>query len=160
MPSEHQAVLDARDKRVAIVVSRFNEHITRKLVDGAVDCLVRHGADESKIDVYWVSGAFELPQATARILRKNEKLDGALCLGALIRGETSHFDVLASTVARSIDSLATGSDTPIAFGVITADTLDQAIDRAGGKHGNQGWHSALALIDLMNLWHGNSGSNG
>jgi 6,7-dimethyl-8-ribityllumazine synthase len=152
MPNEHQAILDAKGKRVAIVVSRFNEHVTRRLVDGAVDCLVRHGAGEDDIDVYWVSGSFELPQATAKILKQNKNADGVLCLGALIRGETSHFDVLASTVARSIDSLATSSDKPIAFGVITADTLDQAIDRAGGKHGNQGWHSALSLIDLMNLW--------
>ena len=152
MPNEHHAILDAKGKRVAIVVSRFNEHVTRRLVDGAVDCLVRHGASETDIDVYWVSGSFELPQATAKILKQNKSADGVLCLGALIRGETSHFDVLASTVARSIDSLATASDKPIAFGVITADTLDQAIDRAGGKHGNQGWHSALSLIDLMNLW--------
>ena len=151
MPTEHRAILDAKGKRVAIVVSRFNDHVTRRLVEGAVDCFVRHGADEANIDVYWVTGSFELPQATARVLRKT-KADGILCLGALIRGETSHFDVLASTVARSIDALATQNDTPIAFGVITADTLDQAIDRAGGKHGNQGWHSALSLIDLMNLW--------
>jgi 6,7-dimethyl-8-ribityllumazine synthase len=151
MPNEHRALLDAKGKRVAIVVSRFNEHVTRRLVDGAVDCLVRHGADESSIDVYWVSGSFELPQATARVIKKS-KADGVLCLGALVRGETSHFDVLSSTVARSIDALATKSDTPIAFGVITADTLDQAIERAGGKHGNQGWHSAVSLIDLMNLW--------
>jgi 6,7-dimethyl-8-ribityllumazine synthase len=152
MPNEHQAMLDAKGKRVAIVVSRFNEHVTRRLVDGAVDCLVRHGANDSDIDVYWVSGSFELPQAAARVLQKNKNVSGLICLGALVRGETSHFDVLASTVARSIDSLATKSDKPIAFGVITADTLDQAIDRAGGKHGNQGWHSALSLIDLMNLW--------
>jgi 6,7-dimethyl-8-ribityllumazine synthase len=152
MPSVHQAMLDAKGKRVAIVVSRFNEHVTRRLVDGAVDCLVRHGANDSDIDVYWVSGSFELPQAAARVLQKNKNVSGLICLGALVRGETSHFDVLASTVARSIDSLATKSDKPIAFGVITADTLDQAIDRAGGKHGNQGWHSALSLIDLMNLW--------
>ena len=145
-------MLDAKGKRVAIVVSRFNEHVTRRLVDGAVDCLVRHGAKETDIDVYWVSGSFELPQATAKVLKQNKNTDGVLCLGALIRGETSHFDVLASTVARSIDSLATSNDKPIAFGVITADTLDQAIDRAGGKHGNQGWYSALSLIDLMNLW--------
>jgi 6,7-dimethyl-8-ribityllumazine synthase len=150
MPNEYRAILDAKNKRIAIVVSRFNEHVTNRLVDGAVDCLVRHGADESNIDVYWVSGSFELPQATSRIIKKS-KADGVLCLGALVRGETSHFDVLASTVARSIDALATQSDTPIAFGVITADTLDQAIERSGGKHGNQGWHSALSLIDLMNL---------
>ncbi len=150
MPNEHRALLNAKGKRVVIVVSRFNENVTRRLVEGAVDCLVRHGADESNIDVYWVSGSFELPQAAARVLKRT-KADGALCLGALIRGETSHFDVLASTVARSIDTLAVGSDVPIAFGVITADTLEQAIDRAGGKHGNQGWNSALSLIDLMNL---------
>ena len=152
MPNEHQAILDAKGKRVAIVVSRFNEHVTRRLVDGAVDCLVRHGADQGDIDVYWVSGSFELPQATAKILKRNDKADGVLCLGALIRGETSHFDILASTVARSIDALATQSDKPVAFGVVTADTLDQAVNRAGGKHGNKGWDSALSLIDLMNLW--------
>ena len=151
MSNEHRAILDAKGKRVVIVVSRFNEHITRKLVDGAIDCLVRHGADDKDIDIYWVSGSFELPQATARILARS-KADGVLCLGALIRGETSHFDVLATTVARSIDALATRSEVPIAYGVITADTLDQAIDRAGGKQGNHGWNSALSLIDLMNLW--------
>ena len=150
MPNEHRALLNAKGKRVVIVVSRFNENVTRRLVEGAVDCLVRHGAEESNIDVYWVSGSFELPQAAARVLKRT-KADGALCLGALIRGETSHFDVLASTVARSIDTLAVGSEIPIAFGVITADTLEQAIDRAGGKHGNQGWNSALSLIDLMNM---------
>lgn len=150
MVNEHRAVLNAQGKRVAMVVSRFNEHVTRRLVDGAIDCLVRHGADEASIDVFWVAGSFELPQATARILNA-KKPDGLICLGALIRGETAHFDVLASTVARSVDSLATSSDIPVAFGVITTDTLDQAIDRAGGKHGNQGWNSALALIELMNL---------
>ena len=150
MAKEHRAVLDARGKKVAIVVSRFNEHVTRRLVDGAIDCLVRHGADEKQIDVYWVAGSFELPQATAKVLN-GTKLDGAICLGALIRGETAHFDVLASTVTRSSDALATASDIPVAFGVITTDTLDQAVDRAGGKHGNQGWNSALALIELMNL---------
>ena len=80
MPNEHQAILDAKGKRVSIVVSRFNEHVTRRLVDGAVDCLVRHGADQADIDVYWVSGAFELPQATAKILKQNDKADGVLCL--------------------------------------------------------------------------------
>jgi 6,7-dimethyl-8-ribityllumazine synthase len=151
MANEHRAVLDAQGKRVSIVVSRYNEHVTRRLVDGAVDCLVRHGADETNVDVFWVAGSFELPQATAKVL-KQKKADGVICLGALIRGETVHFDVLASTVTRSVDSLATNSDIPVAFGVITTDTLDQAIDRAGGKHGNQGWNSALALIELMNLW--------
>jgi len=150
MAKEHRAILDASGKKVGIVVSRFNEHVTRRLVDGAIDCLVRHGADEKQIDVYWVAGSFELPQATAKVIG-GKKLDGVICLGALIRGETAHFDVLASTVARSIDALATASDIPVAFGVITADTLDQAVDRAGGKHGNQGWNSALALIELMNL---------
>lgn len=150
MAKEHRAVLDARGKKVAIVVSRYNEHVTRRLVDGAVDCLVRHGADENQISVYWVAGSFELPQATSKVL-KGKQVDGAICLGALIRGETIHFDVLASTVTRSIDALAAASDVPIAYGLITTDTLDQAIDRAGGKHGNQGWNSALALIELMNL---------
>lgn len=150
MANEHRAVLDARGKRVAIVVSRFNENVTRRLVDGAVDCLVRHGADENNIDVFWVAGSFELSQATAKVIKAN-KHDGAICLGALIRGETIHFDVLASTVARSIDALARRGETPVSYGVVTADTLDQAIDRAGGKHGNQGWNSALSIIELMNL---------
>jgi 6,7-dimethyl-8-ribityllumazine synthase len=144
-------MLDARGRRVAIVASRFNEHVTRRLVDGAVDCLVAHGASDDAIDVYWVSGAFELPQAAARIAR-GRKADGVICVGALIRGETPHFDVLSRTVGSALESLAVANDTPLTFGVLTVDTTEQAVERAGGKNGNAGWNAALALVELLGLW--------
>jgi 6,7-dimethyl-8-ribityllumazine synthase len=148
MPEEHRARLDATGKRIAIVVSRFNDFVTKRLVEGAVDCLISHGAKDSEIEVYWVAGAFELPQMASRIVRK-ERADGIVCLGALVRGETIHFDVLASSVASAIERIGTDGDVPVGFGVITADTMEQAIDRAGGKHGNVGWNSALAVIEMM-----------
>jgi len=151
MPNERRAKLDANGKRVAIVVSRFNDFVTRRLVDGAVDCLVSHGAADGDIDVYWVAGAFELPQLAARVSRAR-KADGIVCLGALVKGETIHFDVLASSVGSALENLGTTGPVPVTFGVITADTMEQAIDRAGGKHGNAGWSAALSLVELMGLW--------
>jgi len=151
MPNNHRARLDASGRRVAIVASRFNEHVTRRLVDGAVDCLVSHGAADGDIDVYWVNGSFELPQAAARLAR-SRKADGIVCVGALIRGETPHFDVLARTVGSSLASLALAEDTPLTFGVLTVDTTEQAVERAGGKNGNAGWNAAQALVELLGLW--------
>jgi len=151
MPNNHRARLDASGRRVAIVASRFNEHVTRRLVEGAVDCLVSHGAADGDIDVYWVNGSFELPQAAAKLSR-SRKADGIVCVGALIRGETPHFDVLARTVGSSLESLAVAEDTPLTFGVLTVDTTEQAVERAGGKNGNAGWNAALALVELLGLW--------
>jgi 6,7-dimethyl-8-ribityllumazine synthase len=151
MPNEHRASLDGRGKRVAIVVSRFNDFITRRLVDGAVDCLTAHGTGDSSIDVYWVAGSFELPQLAAKIARE-ERCDGIICLGALVRGETIHFDVLANSVGSALESLGVEGPVPVTFGVITADSMEQAIDRAGGKHGNVGWNAALSLVEMMSHW--------
>jgi 6,7-dimethyl-8-ribityllumazine synthase len=151
MPRELRARLDGSGRRVAIVASRFNDFVTRRLVDGAVECLTGHGVEDGAIDVYWVAGSFELPQLAARIARAG-RADGIVCLGALIRGETIHFDVLASSVASALESLGVEGDVPVTFGVITADTMEQAVDRAGGKHGNVGWNAALSLVEMMSHW--------
>ncbi len=151
MPNDHRAKLDASGRRVAIVASRFNEHVTRRLVDGAVDCLVAHGGADGDIDVYWVNGAFELPQVASRLARA-KKADGIIAVGCLIRGETLHFEVLARAVGAELESLAVANDLPVAFGVLTVDTTDQAVERSGGKHGNAGWNAALALVEMMGLW--------
>lgn len=151
MPNLHEGRLDAGGKRVAIVASRFNDFVTHRLVDGAVDCLVRNGADESAIDIYWVPGSFEIPQLVQKISQSME-FDGLICMGTIVRGDTHHFDVLAGTVIKAIANISLGSPIPITHGLITADSPDQAMDRAGGKGGNKGWESALALIEMMNLW--------
>jgi len=151
MPNLHEGRLDAKGKRVAIVASRFNDFVTHRLVDGAIDCLTRNGADESSLDIYWVPGSFEVPQL-AHKLSQTTKFDGILCLGTIIRGDTYHFDVLSGSVFRSIADLASRSQIPVTHGLITADSPDQAMDRAGGKGGNKGWDGAQALIEMMNLW--------
>jgi 6,7-dimethyl-8-ribityllumazine synthase len=151
MPNEHRARLNASGRRVAIVASRFNEHVTRRLVDGAVDCLVAHGASQGDIDVYWVNGSFELPQTASRLARAKE-FDGIIAAGCLIRGETLHFEVLARSVGSALESIAVDSGVPLTFGVLTVDTTDQAVERAGGKHGNAGWNAALSLVELLGLW--------
>ncbi len=151
MPKIHEGKLNAEDKRVAIIASRFNDFLTRRLVDGAIDCLMRHGANDAELDVFWVPGAFEIPQMALRIGEKKNH-DGILCLGTLIRGETPHFEVLSASVIRSIEGIASRTGIPLSFGLVTADTVEQAMDRAGAKRGNKGWDSALALIEMMKLW--------
>jgi 6,7-dimethyl-8-ribityllumazine synthase len=148
MPNDHRARLDASGRRVAVVASRFNELVTKRLVEGAVDGLRAHGVGEDAIDVYWVSGAFEIPQLAARLARE-KKVDGVVWAGAIIRGETSHYDVLSKTVAESIEAAALSTGVPMTLAVLTTDTLEQAVDRAGGKHGNAGWNAAVALVELM-----------
>ena len=151
MPTVHEGNLDAGKKRVAIVAGRFNDFVTSRLVSSAVDCLVRHGVDDKDIAVHWVPGSFEVPQLALR-LGKTGKLDGIVCLGAIIRGETNHFDNLCTSVIRSVSDIPTLCDVPVTYGIVTAETLDQAMNRAGGKNGNKGWDSALALIELMSHW--------
>ncbi|MEJ2721171.1 MAG: 6,7-dimethyl-8-ribityllumazine synthase [bacterium] len=151
MPNLHEGKLDARGKRVAIIASRFNDFVTHRLVDGAVDCFVRNGAEDSALDVYWVPGSFEVPQL-AQKLSQSMEFDGILCLGTIIRGDTFHFEVLSGTVFRAISGLSSRSQIPVTHGMITADSPDQAMDRAGGKGGNKGWDGAEALIEMMNLW--------
>ena len=138
-------------KHVAIVVSRFNESITQKLIDGAIDALTRHGGDRRNIDVVWVPGAWELPTAT-RALLATERYDAIVALGAVIRGETPHFDFVAGEASRGLADAGADFDVPIGFGLLTTDTLEQAEARAGGAHGNKGWDAALAALEMMNLF--------
>ena len=141
--------LDARGLRVGIVVSRFNAFITERLLEAAVDTLVRHGAAPGDITVARVPGAWEIPQAAACLVERDD-IDAVIALGCLMRGDTIHFDLIAGEVSKGLGALARGN-TPVAFGVLTTDTLDQSIHRAGAKHGNKGAEAALAAIEQARL---------
>jgi len=142
---------DMTDRLVAIVVSRFNESVTRRLVDGAIDALTRHGGLRENIDVVWVPGAWELPGAT-RVLLATERYDAIVALGAVIRGETPHFDYVAGEASRGLAEAGADFDVPIGFGLLTTDTLEQAEERAGGTHGNKGWDAAIAALEMVDLF--------
>lgn len=146
-----QGHLDASGLRFGLVVSRFNDFITSRLLAGALDALVRHGAAEEAIDVVWVPGSLELAP-TARRLVMTGRYDAVVCLGAVIRGATPHFEYVSSQTARSIAGLAMESPVPVIFGVLTADTLEQAVERAGTKMGNRGAEAAVAAIEMANLY--------
>ncbi len=150
MPNVKKGDLNAKGKKFALVVGRFNEFITSKLLDGAVDCLTRHGAADGDIDVFWVPGSFEIP-AVARRLAHGNKHDAVICLGAVIRGQTPHFDYIAAEVSKGVAQVGLQSDVPVTFGVLTTDSLEQAIERAGTKEGNKGADAALAAIELAYL---------
>jgi len=147
-----QGHLNAKGKKFALVVSRFNEFISNKLVDGALDCLQRHGAEDKNIKIYWVPGSFEIP-LVAKNLANNKEIDAVICLGAVIRGSTPHFDYIAAEVTKGIANVSLESNTPVIFGVLTTDTLEQAIERAGTKSGNKGWDAALSAIEMTDLLH-------
>jgi 6,7-dimethyl-8-ribityllumazine synthase len=142
---------EGRGRRVAVVVARFNEHITRKLLDGALDALVRHGVAFDDIDVAWVPGAWELP-AVARHMLTSDRYTAVVALGAVIRGETPHFDYVAGEAARGLARGSAEFDAPIGFGVLTCDTMEQAEARAGGAHGNKGWDAAVAALEMADLF--------
>ncbi len=142
--------LSAKDKKFALVVSRFNEFISNKLLEGALDCLTRHHCEQDNITVVWTPGSFEIP-LVAKKLAKSGKYDGVICLGAVIRGATPHFDYVAAEVSKGIAQSALETGVPIIFGVITSDTIEQAIERAGTKAGNKGWDAALAAIEMADL---------
>jgi 6,7-dimethyl-8-ribityllumazine synthase len=146
-----QGVLDGRKKAFAIVVGRFNEAISKRLLDGALDCLRRHNTDDKKIDVVWVPGSFEIPAGARRVVAA-ATYDAVICLGALIRGATPHFDYIASEVTKGIARLSEDTGVPVVFGVITADSVDQAIERSGGKAGNKGWDAALSALEMADLF--------
>lgn len=146
----YEGQLIAREYRFALVVSRFNEFISNRLLDGAIDCLKRHEADEEKIAVIWVPGAFEIP-AIAQKAAQSGRYDAVICLGAVIRGSTPHFDYVASEVAKGVAKVGLDSGIPTIFGIITSDTLEQAIERAGTKAGNKGWAAALSAIEMADL---------
>ena len=150
MVREKAGHLIGSGKSFAIVIGRFNELVSGHLLSGAVDCLVRHDVAEKDIRVYWVPGSFEIPQVAKKAAAAN--VDAVICLGALIRGETAHFDILANQVVRDLSGVALESGKPVAFGVIAADTQEQALERAGGKAGNKGWQAALSALEMANLW--------
>jgi len=142
--------LTAKGMKVALVCSRFNHFITDRLEEGAKDALARHEADEQDIDVIRVPGAFELPMVASRAA-KSGKYDAVICLGAVVRGSTPHFDYVASEAAKGIAMAGMESGVPVIFGVLTTDTLEQAIERAGTKGGNKGWSAAMSAIEMANL---------
>ena len=147
----YEGSLDARGMKIALVVSRFNNFFTDKLLAGALDCLVRHGADEKKLDVAYVPGSFEIPVVAGR-LAKMKKYDAVICLGAVIRGDTPHFDFVATEASKGIARLGMESAIPVVYGLITADTLEQAVERSGTKAGNKGWDAAQTAIEMVNLY--------
>jgi 6,7-dimethyl-8-ribityllumazine synthase len=137
-------------RRIVVVASRFNEEVVKKLVDGALEALVKHGVKFDDIDVVWVPGAWELPLA-ARQLLNSERYDGLVAVGAVIRGETAHFDFIAAEATRGLADVCMQSETPVGFGVLTCDTDEQAEARAGGNHGNKGWDAAVAVLEMVDL---------
>jgi len=145
-----KANLLAKGKRFGIIISRYNEFLSSKLLDGAVDTLKQHGAQDSSIDVAWVPGSFEIPIAAQRIA-KSKRYDAVICLGAIIRGATPHFDYIANEVAKGVARVSLDTGIPCIFGVITADNLEQAIERAGTKQGNKGRDAAINAIEMANL---------
>jgi len=145
-----EGLLSATGKRFAIVIGRFNEIIGKKLLEGAIDCLIRHDADKDNITVVWVPGAFEIP-LVAKKCAKSGKYDAVICLGAVIRGSTPHFDYVASEVSKGIAHINLELELPVIFGVLTTDTIEQAVERAGSKAGNKGWDAALSAIEMVDL---------
>jgi len=150
MVKEIKGQLTAGKGTYAIVISRFNEFITSKLLGGAIDCLTRHGADEAQIQVVWVPGACEIT-AAAKKLAASGKFAAVICLGAVIRGQTPHYDYVCQQVVRGIGQINYDCDTPAIFGVLTCETLEQAVDRAGSKMGNAGANAALSAIEMANV---------
>jgi 6,7-dimethyl-8-ribityllumazine synthase len=144
--------LDAKGLSFGIVISRFNEFISGKLLTGCLDGLNRHGADESQIDIVWAPGAFELPLLAKKLATaKGNRYDAVICLGTVIRGATPHFDFVASEVSKGIANVALETGKPVIYGVLTTDSIEQAIERAGTKSGNKGFDAALAAIEMANL---------
>ncbi|HEX4900235.1 MAG TPA: 6,7-dimethyl-8-ribityllumazine synthase [Pyrinomonadaceae bacterium] len=150
-PLTHEGKLNAAGYRFAIVAGRWNDFITSRLVEGAVDALERLGAEEKRVEVYRVPGSFEIPLLALR-LAGSGKFDAVICVGTIIRGQTPHFDYIASEVARGISQAGMQTGVPVVFGIVTADTLDQAIDRAGVKLGNKGFEAATTAVELVNLY--------
>jgi len=141
--------LIAKGKKFCIVASRFNDFITRELISGCQDTLLRHGADDKDISIFWVPGAFEIPLVASKLAKKD--FSAIICLGTVIRGSTPHFDYICSEVSKGIAKVSLQSGVPVIFGIITADTIEQAIERAGTKEGNKGRDAALSAIEMANL---------
>ncbi|MBP7792432.1 MAG: 6,7-dimethyl-8-ribityllumazine synthase [Candidatus Goldbacteria bacterium] len=150
---EIKGSLAGQNKKIGIVISRFNEAISKNLLNGAIDCLIRHGVSSDDIDVYWTPGSFEIPTVLSNLVEKQKKYDGIIAIGVIIRGETPHFEFIASEVSKGIANISISTKLPIGFGIITADTVEQAKDRAGVKSGNKGWDTAEAVLEMINLLH-------
>lgn len=151
MAKTFEGSLIGKGKKFAIAVSRFNEFISKRLLEGAVDALIRHGVEEENIAVVWVPGSFEIPPV-AQKLAASKKYNAVICLGAIIRGDTPHFEYIASEAAKGIAKAGMKTGIPVIFGIITADTLEQAIERAGTKSGNKGAVAAASAIEMANLF--------
>jgi len=147
----YKGQITGKGLRFGIIVSRFNEFVTTKLLEGAVDALTRHGVREEDIEVAWVPGSFEIP-AIASLLLREKNFNALICVGAIIRGGTSHYELVSSQVARGISGLALREKIPVVFGIVSADTLEQAIERAGTKAGNRGWNAAISAMEMANLY--------
>lgn len=147
----YEGSFDARDLRVGVIAARFNETIVRRLVDGALDCLRRHSIPEDKVSLTWVPGSFEIPAVAKRLARSGE-LDALVCLGVVIRGDTAHFEYVAGHASHGIGEVALAHDIPVTNGILTTETAEQAMDRAGGKMGNKGFEAAQAAIEMANLF--------
>ncbi len=151
MPTVYEGQLSAQGKSFGIVVSRFNELICRKLLDGALDCIARHNGNMDNVDIAWVPGSFEIPVAAKR-MAASKKYDAVICLGAVIRGATPHFEYIAAEVTKGTAQVSLEFGLPVAYGIITPDTLEQAIERAGTKAGNKGWDAAMSAIEMADLF--------
>ena len=151
MSNTYEGKLVGEGIKVGIVIGRFNEFISGKLLDGALDGLTRHGVDEEAIKIAWVPGSYEIP-ITAKKMAQSGKYDGVICLGAIIRGDTPHFEYVASEAAKGIAKVGLDSEIPVIFGVLTTDTIEQAIERAGTKAGNKGYDAAESVIEMINLF--------
>jgi 6,7-dimethyl-8-ribityllumazine synthase len=150
MPTFIEGHLSAAPYRFGIVVSRFNDFVTRRLLDGALDCLRRHGAKDDAVEVVYCPGAFEIPQLAMKMAERGS-YDAVICLGCVIQGETPHFEYVAGAVSSGIERAALQTSTPIIFGVLTTDSLEQAIERAGSKGGNKGWDAALSAVEMADV---------
>jgi len=151
MPKMIEGKLDAKGLRVGLLVSRFNSFVSERLVEGAIDALLRHGGEQDDVSVVRVPGAFEIPP-TARQMAESGRYDAIVCLGAVIRGATPHFEYVSAEVSKGVASVAIDSGIPVTFGVLTTDTIEQAIERAGSKAGNKGFDAAMAAIEMANLY--------
>lgn len=151
MPQIIEGKLDAKGLRVGLLVSRFNSFISDRLVEGAIDALLRHGAEKEDINIVRVPGAFEIPPAAKR-MAESGRFDAIVCLGAVIRGATPHFDYVSSEVSKGVASISLDAGIPVAFGVLTTDSIEQAIERAGSKAGNKGFDAAMAAVEMANLY--------
>jgi len=151
MPKIIEGKLDAKELRFGLLVSRFNSFVSDRLVEGAIDALLRHGAEKDDINIVRVPGAFEIPP-TAKQMAESGRYDAIVCLGAVIRGATPHFEYVSAEVSKGVASVSIDSGIPVTFGVLTTDTIEQAIERAGSKAGNKGFDAAVAAVEMANLY--------